>query len=498
MLEGVHIEVYLLIAGVLLLASIVGSKASGRLGVPSLLLFLGVGMLAGSDGPGGIAFTNYALAQSIGTLALALILFRGGLGTPWKGVRPVLGSGLSLATLGVLVTTGLMGAFVHYLIGLPWLSALLLGAVVSSTDASAVFTVLKERRLGLHGKITPLLELESGFNDPMAVFLTLGLTSLIVDPGLSYWSVVPLFLKQMLLGGAVGYVLGRASLWAINRLSLQFEGLYSVMTIALALIVFGAAGAIGGSGFLAVYIAGLILGNADFIHKNSLIQFHDGFSWLMQIGMFLTLGLLVNPHELLPTAGLALACALFLVFVARPVAVYLGLALSLLPLHDRSMVAWVGLRGAVPIVLATFPLLAGVPNANILFNVVFFIVLTSVLLQGTTLSLVARLLGVKEDLPEPTAYPLSYLPTGYDRTKMVEVEVGSGCRADGRRIVDLRLPPEALILLIHRDGQFLIPRGATRLLCGDGVLVLAGGDELQQVQQILGQPEVSAVEVSAS
>ena len=495
--EGIHTELYLLIAGALLLASIVGSKASGRLGVPSLLLFLGVGMLAGSDGPGGIVFTNYAAAQSIGTLALALILFRGGLGTPWKEVRPVLGSGLSLATLGVLVTTGLMGAFVHYLIGLPWLSALLLGAVVSSTDASAVFTVLKERRLGLHGKITPLLELESGFNDPMAVFLTLGLTSLIVDPGLSGWSIVPLFLKQMVLGGVVGYALGRASLWAINRLSLQFEGLYSVMTIALALIVFGAAGAIGGSGFLAVYIAGLILGNADFIHKNSLIQFHDGFSWLMQIGMFLTLGLLVNPHELLPTAGLALACALFLVFVARPAAVYLGLAFSSLPRHDRSMVAWVGLRGAVPIVLATFPLLAGVPNSHILFNVVFFIELTSVLLQGTTLSLVARLLGVKEDLPEPTAYPLSYLPTGYDRTKMVEIEVGSHCRADGNRIVDLRLPPEALILLIHRDGQFLIPRGATRLVCGDGVLVLADGDELQQVRKILGQPEQPASTLEA-
>ncbi|WP_424950788.1 potassium/proton antiporter [Deinococcus sp.] len=488
MTEGVHTELYLLISGALLLASIVGSKASGRLGVPSLLLFLGLGMLAGSDGPGGIQFTNFALAQGIGTLALALILFRGGLGTPWREVRPVLGSGLSLATVGVLLTTGLMAVFAHLAFGLPWLQALLLGAVVSSTDASAVFTVLKERRLGLHGQITPLLELESGGNDPMAVFLTLGLTSLIADPGLSPWSVVPLFLKQMLLGGLVGYVLGRASLWAINRLSLQFEGLYSVMTIALALIVFGAAAVLGGSGFLAVYIAGLILGNADFIHKRSLIAFHDGFSWLMQIGMFLTLGLLVNPHELLPTAGLALACALFLVFVARPVSVYLGLAFSSLPFQDRSMVAWVGLRGAVPIVLATFPLLAGVPGANMLFNVVFFIVGTSVLLQGTTLSLVARLLRVKEDLPERAAYPLSYLPTGHDRNKMVEVKVGSGCRADGRRIVDLRLPPQALIILIHRAGQFLIPRGATRLMRGDGVLVLAGGDELRQVRQLLGQP----------
>ena len=489
MTQSVNTELYLLIAGALLLASIVGSKASGRLGVPSLLLFLGVGMLAGSDGPGNIQFTNYRLSQGIGTLALALILFRGGLGTPWREVRPVLKSGLSLATLGVLITTALMGLFVHLLIGLPWLQALLLGAVVSSTDASAVFTVLKERRLGLHGKITPLLELESGLNDPMAVFLTLGLTSLIVDPALPYWSVVPLFAKQMLLGGVVGYGLGRASLWAINRLSLQFEGLYSVMTIALALIVFGAASVLGGSGFLAVYIAGLVLGNADFIHKRSLIQFHDGFSWLMQIGMFLTLGLLVNPHELLPTAGLALACALFLVFVARPLAVYLGLSLSSLPLQDRSMVAWVGLRGAVPIVLATFPLLAGVPNANILFNVVFFIVLTSVLLQGTTLSLVARLLGVHEDLPEPDAAPLTYQPTGHDRNRLIEIPVGFGCRADGGRIVDLHLPAGALIVLIHRGGQYLIPRGATRLMCGDSALVLANGDELRQVRQILGQPE---------
>jgi cell volume regulation protein A len=493
MTQTVHTELYLLVAGVLLLASIVGSKASGRLGVPSLLLFLGVGMLAGSDGPGGIQFTNYALAQSIGTLALALILFRGGLGTSWREIRPVLGSGISLGTLGVLVSAGVMAAFVHFVFQFSWLQALLLGAVVSSTDASAVFTVMKERKLGLHGKITPLLELESGGNDPMAVFLTLGLTGLIVHPGLPWWSIVPLFFKQMLLGGVIGYVLGRASLWAINRLSLQFEGLYSVMTIALALVVFGAAGAIGGSGFLAVYIAGLILGNADFIHKRSLTEFHDGFSWLMQIGMFLTLGLLVNPHELLPTAGLALACALVLVFVARPLSVYLGLAASDLPFNDRSMVAWVGLRGAVPIVLATFPLLAGVPGAKLLFNVVFFIVVTSVLLQGTTLSLVARLLGVKEDLPEVTAYPVSYLPTGYDRNKMVEVEVGSGCRADGRRIVDLHLPTQALIILIHRAGQFLIPSGGTQLVCGDGVLVLADGDDLRQVRQILGQNEGAQV-----
>ncbi|AZI42900.1 potassium/proton antiporter [Deinococcus psychrotolerans] len=477
---------YILIAGALLLASIVGSKASGRLGVPGLLLFLGVGMLSGSDGPGGIEFSNYLFAQWAGTVALCFILFQGGLSTEWLLVRPVLKKSLSLATLGVLSSTGLMGAFAHFVFGIPWLTALLLGAVVSSTDASAVFTVLKERRLGLRGEITPLLELESGGNDPMAVFLTLGLITLIQKPELSAFSIVPSFFQEMLLGALFGYVLGRVSLWAINKLNLQFEGLYSVMVIALALMIFGAAASVHGSGFLAVYIAGLVLGNADFIHKRSVLDFLDGVSWLMQIAMFLMLGLLVNPHELLPTAGLALACSLFLVFVARPVSVYLSLAASKMPKRDKSMVAWVGLRGAVPIVLATFPLLSGVPGAKILFNVVFFIVLTSVLLQGTTLTAVARLLKVREAIPERPVYPIAYRPTGTGRNDMTEVDVKVGSEADGKRIMDLRLPPGALVILVHRGGEFLVPKGATTLQAGDSVLVLAIGEDLRAVQAKLG------------
>ncbi len=477
---------YILIAGALLLASILGSKASGRLGVPGLLLFLGVGMLAGSDGPGGIAFSNYLFAQWAGTVALCFILFQGGLSTEWSLVRPVLKKSLSLATLGVLISTGVMGAFAHFAFNLPWLSALLLGAVVSSTDASAVFTVLKERRLGLRGEITPLLELESGGNDPMAVFLTLGLITLIQDPAQSVLGLAPQFFREMLLGVLLGYGLGRASLWAINKLNLQFEGLYSVMLIALALMTYGAAASLHGSGFLAVYIAGLVLGNADFIHKRSVLDFLDGLAWLMQIGMFLMLGLLVNPLDLLPTAGLALACALVLVFVARPVSVYISLAASKMPKRDKSMVAWVGLRGAVPIVLATFPLLAGVPNANLLFNAVFFIVLTSVLLQGTTLTLVARWLKVREEVPERPVYPIAYRPTGTGRNDMAEVDVGPGSEADGRRIMDLKLPPDALVILVHRGGEFLVPKGATTLQAGDSVLVLALGDDLKAVQTKLG------------
>ncbi|GGN42002.1 potassium/proton antiporter [Deinococcus daejeonensis] len=483
----VHAELFLLIVGVLLMGSLLMSRIGGRLGIPGLLLFLGVGMLAGSDGLG-IQFHDYRLAQAIGTVALCFILFQGGLDTNWAHTRPVVRRGLSLATVGVLGTAGIMAAFVHYAFGFPWLTAWLLGAVVSSTDASAVFSVLKERQLGLKGDVAPLLEFESGGNDPMAVFLTVGLLELIANPGLGVLSIVPLFVKQMLLGAVFGVVLGRAALWVLNRLQLQFEGLYSVLSLALALTIFAGTAVAGGSGFLAIYIAGVILGNADFIHKRSLIGFHDGLSWLMQVAMFLTLGLLVNPRELLPTAGLAIACALVLVFLARPVSVYLALARAKMPLNEKSMVAWVGLRGAVPIVLATFPLLAGVPQAQTLFNIVFFIVLVSVLLQGTTLTLVARFLHVREALPVNAASPITYTPTGHDRNNMVEVEVAPGSAADGQRIVDLKLPPEALVILINRAGEYLIPRGATDLRGGDQVLVLAGPEELREVRRTLGRP----------
>ncbi len=490
-----HAELYLLAAGVLLLASLLLSRIGGRLGIPGLLLFLGVGMLAGSDGLG-IQFQDYRLAQIFGVVALAFILFQGGLDTNWALTKPVVRRGVSLATIGVLVTAGLMAVFSHYVFGFPWLVAWLLGAVVSSTDASAVFSVLKERALGLKGDVAPLLEFESGGNDPMAVFLTIGLLELIAEPELGVLGIVPLFLKQMIIGGVLGYGLGRAALWIINRVQLQFEGLYSVLTIALALTIFSATAVAGGSGFLAIYIAGVVLGNAEFIHKRSLINFHDGLAWLMQVGMFLSLGLLVNPRELWPTAGLALACSLFLVFVARPVSVYLSLSRAKMPLNEKSMVAWVGLRGAVPIVLATFPLLAGVPQAQILFNVVFFIVLTSVLLQATTLTLVARALGVREALPTRTDYPITYTPTGHNKNEMVEVDVLRGSAADGMRIVDLHLPPAALVILIHRAGEFLIPKGATELEAGDSVLVLADGEDLREVQRRLGHKPIDFIPLS--
>lgn len=289
----------------------------------------------------------------------------------------------------------LSGAFAHYLLGLGWLQSMLLGAVVSSTDASTVFSVLRERSVRLAGRIRPLLEFESGINDPMAVFLTIGLISLLSTPGKSLWSIVPLFLEQMLIGLAMGYLLERFTVWAIRRARLSFVGLYSVLSVALTLLTFSLTAALGGSGFLAVYVAEVMVGNSDFAHEVAFTSFHEGITWLVEIGMFLTLGLLVFPSRLVSVAGVSLTIALFLMFVARP----LSLLPFRMPLNHKLFVAWVGLRGAVPIVLATLPLLAGLPAAGAIFNVTFFIVLTSILLQGTTLSLTARLLKVSTPAP---------------------------------------------------------------------------------------------------
>ncbi|MFC6591792.1 potassium/proton antiporter [Deinococcus lacus] len=482
-----HVELQLLILGLLLLVSLVVGRVGGRLGIPGLLLFLGVGMLAGTDGLG-IEFGDYTLAQGMGTAALCFILFQGGLSTDWAETRPVVARGLALATFGVLVTAGVMAAFSHFVLGLPWLIAWLLGAIVSSTDASAVFSVLKERQLALKGDLAPLLEFESGGNDPMAVFLTIGILTLIEYPELGVGGILPLFAKQMVLGAVLGFGLGRLGLRLLRRLPLQFEGLYPVLTIAIALIIFSGTALAGGSGFLAIYIAGVILGNATFPHKRSLISFHDGLSWLMQVLMFLTLGLLVNPHELLPTAGAAMLAALVLVFAARPLAAFLALLPFGMPLQHISMVAWVGLRGAVPIVLATFPLMAGLPEAQTLFNLVFFMVLTSVLLQGTTLASAASWLGVREPFLEPTAYPITYTPTGRNENEMAELEVRPGSQADGTAIMDLPLPGAALVMLVNRGGEFLIPKGPTELAPGDRVLVLASSSDLEQVRDSLTTP----------
>ncbi len=394
-------------AGVLLLAGIIASKAANKLGVPALLLFLVVGMLAGSEGIGGIEFDNPMQAKLIGDLALTLILFAGGLDTKWTQIRPVLWKGLTLSTVGVGITALLLGSFAWFMLGsfsdfnigpegITWSEGLLLGAIISSTDAAAVFSVLRTSKLGLKGDLQPLLELESGSNDPMAVLLTVQIVEILSTGDTSIIKLLLSLFLQIGVGGAFGYGMGRAIVWVVNHLRLSSQGLYPVATLAMAMLTYGITDLFGGNGFLAVYIAGVVMGNFRFIYPETIRSFHDGLSWLMQIVIFLTLGLLVFPSRLLPVAGVAIVIAIFLIFIARPVSVFICLVLSRYRLREKLFISWVGLRGSVPIILATFPVTAGIEGGRSIFNVVFFIVLTSVLVQGLTLAPAARWLGLAE------------------------------------------------------------------------------------------------------
>ncbi len=481
-------EYVLLGASVLLLLSIFASKASGRLGVPALLLFLAIGMLAGSDGPGGIYFDDARLSQSLGVVALALILFAGGLDTDWPSIRTLFREGLALSTLGVLFTALLVGGFATLVLSFSLLEGLLLGAIVSSTDAAAVFSVLRSKNVSLKGELEPLLELESGSNDPMAVFLTIGFIRLLTTPEASAIGLVPFFVLHMVLGAVLGYGIGRITILIVNRLRLEYEGLYPVLTLSLVIFTYGAVTSLGGNGFLAVYLAGLVMGNNDFIHKRSLMRFHDGLAWLMQIAMFLTLGLLVFPSRLIPIAGNGLLIAAFLMLVARPVGVFVSLAFTKRNLREKVMVSWVGLRGAAPIILATFPYLAGVSKADMVFHLVFFIVLTSVLIQGTSIPVVARWLGVDAPVTARRQHPLEFVPAGTSKHDLVEIEIPQGSAAAGKQIVELGLPIGALAVLINRHDDYIVPSGGTVLAEGDTVLVLADKESLARARFILQSP----------
>ena len=386
---------FLLAGSSLLLISVFASRASGFFGIPSLIVFIGVGMLAGSDGFGGIYFDDPAMAQSLGTIALIFILFSGGLETVWHEVRPVFKSALALSTSSVIITMALVGAFARYALGLTWTDGMLLGAIVSSTDAAAVFSVLVEQKVRLSARVKHLLELESGTNDPMAAFLTMGLIGVIEQrfaPGHLLWQ----FVQQTVLGISIGLGTGFLATRILRRIRLGSDGLYPVATTAIAVFAYSLAEAIHGSGFLSVYVVGIVLGNSVLPLKRTIALFHDGLAWLMQLIMFISLGLLVFPRRLLTVAPKATFLALFLIIIARPVSVAIALARSRFSLKEKAAICWIGLRGAVPIILATYPLLARIPQANLIFDIVFFIVLTSVLIQGTTIPYIAKWLSVEE------------------------------------------------------------------------------------------------------
>ncbi len=479
---------YIFLAGsVLLFLSILASKISGKFGIPALLIFLSVGMLAGSEGVGGIHFDDAGIAKSLGTIALAFILFSGGLNTNLAATRKVVWKGLSLSTFGVLITAVVVGYFSSWIFKIPLAEGFLLGAVVSSTDAAAVFSILRSRSIALKGQLKSLLEFESGSNDPMAVFLTIMLIQFIQSPGLSIGYFCLQFIQQLVLGLSVGFLTSRAIVYAINHLHLEYEGLYPVLTFALVLFTYGITTALGGNGFLAVYLLGLLLSAQTLQHKTSLMRFHEGLAWLMQIAMFLTLGLLVFPSQLLPVAIPGLIIAAVLSFLARPLAVFISLAFFKMELNEKVMLSWVGLRGAAPIVLATFPLLAGVPNAALIFNVVFFVVLISVLIQGTSIPFVAKWLNVNAPFIRKARFPIELEQREGVDAELLDYIVPFNGKSVGKAIYELNMPVDSLVVLVCRNEKFIIAKGSTVIEGGDVLLALITKRNANQVRKILSE-----------
>jgi cell volume regulation protein A len=473
------------LAAALLLAGVLLSKTSSRLGVPSLLLFLVLGMLAGSEGLLGIEFEDFALAQRYGIIALAFILFSGGAGTAWPDIRRVLVPGVALATVGVLLSAIVLGAIAAAILGLELLEGMLLGSIIASTDAAAVFSILRSKGVAIIPRLRHLLELESGSNDPAAVFLSVGMIALIQQTSGGATDLLGLFLVQMGVGLAAGWLLARGAVALINRLRLEYDGLYPVLTVAFVLLTYEGTAWLGGSGFVATYVAGLTIANAEFLHKRSLLRFHDAIAWLMQISMFVLMGLLVFPSDLVPLAGQAVLVAAVLLLVARPLAVVLTLIPFRLPAREIAFVSWVGLRGATPIILATFPVVAGVANAQIIFDVVFFVVLLSVLVQGTTIPAAAKRLGLATKLRAENSYTFDAVIAGDEGHGLREVTIPEGAPAAGRSIVSLGFPAGVLVVLLYRTGQILVPQGGTVLEAGDRVLLLAEEDTYPAVRDLL-------------
>lgn len=473
-------ENILLVGSVLIFTSILISKTGYRFGIPTLLLFLLVGMAFGSDGLG-IQFNSASDAQFIGMMALSIILFSGGMDTRYSDIKPVLKQGILLSTVGVLVTTLLTGLFIYFLsnhtqanIELTLLVSLLLAATMSSTDSASVFSLLRSQRMNLKYNLRPMLELESGSNDPMAYMLTIVLIQ-VIGSGSNFDIVIilkDLFL-QFLFGGVLGYAFGKFSVWLINKIELSNSSLYPILLLSIIFITFTLTDLVKGNGYLAVYIAGMIVGNARLAYRKETNTFMNGLTWLFQIIMFLTLGLLVNPHEMIDIAVTALLIGIFMILIARPVSVFL----CLLPFKGisnkaRIFISWVGLRGAVPIIFATYPVIAQIPGSNQLFNTVFFITLLSLIIQGMTISKMARWL--KLDLPEEkegNEFGVE-LPEEID-THLNDITLTEDMLTVGNRLADMNIPKGTLVMLIKRRNEFIIPNGQIELHAGDKLLVMS-------------------------
>jgi cell volume regulation protein A len=473
----------ILAAGALLAAGLVASFVAAHLRVPSLVLFLGLGMLLGSDGLGWIAFDNYRLARTIGVIALSLILFEGGLTSGLLHLRPVLGAAASLATVGTAITAAVTGLAAAAIFGFSIKSGLLLGAILSSTDGAAIFSLLRGSTLSR--KLAQTLEGESGLNDPVAVLLVVGFIDLLTQPGYGAGDLIVLFIRELGIGLGVGLAVGAGAVYVLRRARLSTAGLYPVASLTVAAVAYGGADTLHGSGFLAVYLAGLMLGSATIPAERTVVNFHQGLGWVAQVTMFLSLGLLVFPDQLGSVAIKGTVLALVLVFVARPVAVAIGTLPFAYTWRERFLLGWAGLRGAVPVVLATFPVIDRVPHSLEFFNEVFFAVLVSTLLQGSTFESLARRLRLTTSEP---ALPRPLSESGTIRqlgAEVLEHVIAPGDAASEARVRDLGLPRDALVSVIVRGDRAIPPRGSTRLHAGDELHVLISEESAHLVPALI-------------
>ncbi len=486
-----QIEAILLGLSVLFLVSICAGKISSRLGTPALLLFLVIGMLCGSDGLG-IHFEDTSTAQTIGTVALCVILYSGGLSTRINEIKPVMVQGILLATVGVLLTSALTGLLVYLIFGslfkstaMGLVTALLLSSTMSSTDSASVFSILRSKGLHLKNNLRPMLELESGSNDPMAYVLVITFIEIIKMQSATpnYGAAILTLVIQLVVGAAAGFILGKLSILAINKINIDNTSLYPIMVFTFSTLIFSITYFIQGNGYLAVYIGGLVLGNSSFVHKRSSLNFLEGLTWLFQLLMFLTLGLLVNPHELIPIVVPGLVISAIMIFVTRPVSVFL----SLLPFRkkdgvgykEKLFISWCGLRGAVPIIFAIMPLAAEVPEARTIFNIVFFCTLVSLLLQGTTLPVVARWLDLEDKTVQEDKALEEFDVEFADEIKSVtsEITLNEQSLAKGPYLMNLSLPDKTLVVMVKRNNKYFVPTGKTSLNVGDKLLIITDNQQ---------------------
>ena len=467
------------LGAVLIFASIVISKWGYRFGVPTLLLFLFTGMLFGTDGLG-LEFNNHEDAQLIGMLSLSVILFSGGMDTQFRDIRPVMAQGLMLSTLGVILTTGITGMLIYYLsewtrldIGLTLPMSMLLASTVSSTDSASVFNLLRSQGIGLKHNLRPVLELESGSNDPMAYMLTIALVETIVSAGeFSGMDLATNIVGQLAVGGLLGYLYGLALVYVVNHINLPNASLYPILVLSSILIIFTFTDLLKGNGYLAVYVAGLVAGNNKLSYRRETNTFFQGITWLLQIVMFLTLGLLADPSDMIGVLLVAVAIGLFMMFVARPLAVFICLQPFHVPVKAKLFLSWVGLRGAVPIIFATYPVIAGIEDANFLFNVVFVITLLSLSLQGTTITTAAKWLGLATEEPKTNNEFGVELPEELG-SRLSEMTISDNDLADGNRLSDMHFPEGTLVMMVKRGNSFIVPNGQLGLQKGDILLTIA-------------------------